>query len=83
MTTLCRDHPQQGALHQSTDMTHTWLAKNGKEVKVLATNAHTTWELSPLRALRHASKKRAAAHAMDSVALPAPAFASTTSAAAR
>jgi hypothetical protein len=47
------------------------LAKKGSDVRPLATNVHSTTPGSPAIARRQASAKRAAAHAMLSVALPA------------
>mmetsp|Transcript_9092 Transcript_9092/g.18826 ORF Transcript_9092/g.18826 Transcript_9092/m.18826 type:complete len:258 (+) Transcript_9092:820-1593(+) len=57
----------------------TRLEKNGRLVTEDATYAHTTTSGAPPIARRHSSPNCAAAAAMDSVALPAPAFASTTS----
>mmetsp|Transcript_6500 Transcript_6500/g.24528 ORF Transcript_6500/g.24528 Transcript_6500/m.24528 type:complete len:229 (-) Transcript_6500:341-1027(-) len=57
----------------------TLVAKKGKSVTVEATYEHSYTSGSPERPRRHASAMRAAAYAMDRVAEPAPALASTTS----
>ena len=57
----------------------TFDAKKGSLVTSLATYAHSTTPRSPDIARRHADANCAAAAAIDSVAEPAPSFASTTS----